>query len=159
MQPARDLPYLDAALWVELDIRLDGSGNRRRFACLLFRMNSRFAIHMIGIAVRGALEGPCHGGCQNFFCASRFQDASALRKRSSGRHDVIHQNDDTTTNSLRITHPERVAHRLNGVKTFSADRNAGDIVERSIAESAVGREENRENAEREGLQGHDEDGT
>jgi len=53
----------------------------------------------------------------------------------------------------------RRTHRLNGVKTFDTDRNAGNVVERSTTEFAIRREENRENAARQGLQGRDEDGT
>src|SRR5208283_2815165 len=51
-----------------------------------------------------------------------------------------------TGQEVAAHHALRRAHRLNGVKTFVTDRNAGNAVERSTAESAIRREENRKNA-------------
>jgi hypothetical protein len=51
------------------------------------------------------------------------------------------------------------AYRLNGLKTFGANRDPGDVVERSAAESAIRGEKDGKNVSQQGLQGRDEDGT
>ena len=53
----------------------------------------------------------------------------------------------------------RGPHRLNGLKTFGADRNARNIVERSAAKPAIRGEKDGKNISQEGLHRHDEDGT
>jgi hypothetical protein len=53
----------------------------------------------------------------------------------------------------------RRANRLDGVQTFRAHRNTGDVIERCPAESAIRREEDGENASQEGLHRRDEEGT
>src|SRR5580698_3787278 len=72
IQPAKDFPYRDAALWTELDIALlYRCGNFRRFDCLLFPAIGNFP-------QIGALKGARHGGCPNSFRTGLFEDASAL---------------------------------------------------------------------------------
>src|SRR5271157_4488568 len=64
-----------------------------------------------------------------------------------------------TGQAVATDHALRRTHRLNGLKAFSADRNPGNVVERSAAEPAIRGEEDGKNVSQEGLQGHDKDGT
>ncbi|MDR3747903.1 MAG: hypothetical protein P4M04_07100 [Acidobacteriota bacterium] len=43
------------------------------------------------------------------------------------------------------------ANRLDGRQTFGTDRNAGNVVEGSIAKPAIGREEDRKKTAQKGL--------
>jgi len=61
--------------------------------------------------------------------------------------------------TVAANHALRGTCRLYGFKTFGADGNPGNVVERSAAESAIRGEEDGKNVLQEGLQGRDEDGT
>ena len=53
----------------------------------------------------------------------------------------------------------RRAHRHDGGKTFGTDRNPGNVIERSVAEPAIRREEDGKNVAQEGLQRRENHGT
>jgi len=53
----------------------------------------------------------------------------------------------------------RRTRRLDRLKTFGANGNAGNIIERSAAKSAIRGEKDRKNISQEGLHRRDEDGT
>ena len=53
----------------------------------------------------------------------------------------------------------RFEHRRYGGKTFGADRNPGNVIERRVAQPAIGREKHGKNVAEEGLQGRENDCT
>ena len=49
----------------------------------------------------------------------------------------------------------RFEHRRYGGKTFGADRNPGNVIERRVAQPAIGGEKDGKNVAQEGLQRHE----
>ena len=61
--------------------------------------------------------------------------------------------------AIAANHALRLAHRCYGRKTFGADRNPGNVIERGVAQPAIGREKHGKNVAEEGLQGRENDCT
>jgi hypothetical protein len=61
--------------------------------------------------------------------------------------------------AIAANHALRLAHRRYGRKTFGADRDPGNVIERRVAQPAIGREKHGKNVAEEGLQGRENDCT
>jgi hypothetical protein len=57
--------------------------------------------------------------------------------------------------AIAANHALRLAHRRDGGKTFRADRNPGNVIERRVAQPAIGGEKDGKNVAQEGLQRHE----
>src|ERR1017187_1854070 len=55
--------------------------------------------------------------------------------------------------AIAANHALRLAHRGSGRKTFGAERNLENFIERGVAQPAIGREKHGKNVAEEGLQG------
>jgi hypothetical protein len=53
----------------------------------------------------------------------------------------------------------RLTHWRNGGNTLRANRNPGNVIERGVAQPAIGRKEDRKNVAKDGLQGRENDCT
>src|ERR1017187_8283796 len=57
--------------------------------------------------------------------------------------------------AIAANHALRLAHRSDGGKTFRADRNLRNVIERRVAQPAIGGEKDGKNVAQEGLQRHE----
>jgi len=64
-----------------------------------------------------------------------------------------------TGETVTAYHALRRAHPLNRVQAVRADRDPGNVVKRNAAQTAVRREEDRENAAQKASKGREKDGT
>src|SRR5271157_200986 len=87
-------------------------------------------------------------------CTRKFRFEVAATVATTIAHQQLRTGQAVATN-----HALRRAHRLNGLKAFSADRNPGKVVERCAAQPAIRGEKHGKNVSQEGLQRRDEDGT
>ncbi len=111
--------------------RLDRSGDSHRFDFLLIPVIGSFPWSR-------TLKSAGHGRRPNSFCASLLQHAGALRKRGSGRHDVVHHDHGAALHPALVANAKCVAHVGDTLFAGEADLRDG----RTLADQHFGRKFN-----------------